>query len=151
MMKNIFTNTWYPKTRVLISELSGDINIDEIEKWEQSLKRLLSKMEPDSQFKIFINLHGLKAIDLVAHKRFRTIVPTILAEYNWKVGYVNLFEDEAKDLVLKSDRGITCVAAAHCHDDETKIERYDNMFGKPNERFFTDPVVALDWLNRLEV
>lgn len=151
MLKRIFTNTWHPLTRILISELSGDIYLDEIENWEQSLITKLNKIESNIEFKIFINLHGFKAIDLIAHKRFRTIIPTILAEYNWKVGYVNLFENEAKDLVLKRSRGITCIAAAHCHDDATKIERYENMFGKYNERFFTEPSVAFDWLNHLQV
>lgn len=60
--------------------------------------------------------------------------------------YVDLFEEDAKKLVLSVTRGITCIAAAHCHQDAGKIERYQSHYSRPNEHFFTDPEKAEKWI-----
>lgn len=151
MEKNIIKNNWHPGKRMLMSQLSGNISSEEIEIWETSLNSSLEEIEANSHFKIFINLVGFTAIDLTAHKRFRTIIPNALAEYNWKVGYVNLFENEANSMNLRSARGISCIAAAHSHHDESKMQLYENRFGKYNERFFTDSVLAENWLKQFKI
>lgn len=151
MEKKIITTEWYPDKSILITHLAGNISTEDLAVWEESFKTSLDMIEANACFKIFVNLHGFKAVDLMTHKSFRTIIPITLSEYGWKVGYIGLFEKEAEDIVFISKRGITCIAAAHCHHDATKIERYESQFGRYNERFFTDPVLAEHWLRNLEV
>jgi hypothetical protein len=145
----IAETTWIPEKQLVVTHLSGEAEQTGIETWEASLQEALAQIPDDSTFRILVNIHGFQAADLEAHKTFRTIVPLTLAAYGWKVGYVNLFEEEAKNLVYTSTRGIKCVAAAHCHQDATKIERYQTRFGRPNEQFFTDPEQARRWLESL--
>lgn len=139
---------WYPGKKLIITHISGDVDKSDAEEWEQSLKDALNKIDNDDTFKIFVNLHGFKAVDLDAHKRFRGIVPSALANYGWKVGYVNLFE-ESSSITLSNIRGIKCIAAAHAHQDASKIDQYEARFGKSNERFFTDPLEAEKWIDGL--
>jgi hypothetical protein len=136
---------WIPEEKLIITHITGDADMTDVEEWDNSLQHALSKIEDNGRFKIFVNLHGFKALDLAAHKRFRTVVPGTLARYGWKAGYVNLFE-EAADIQLSNTRGISCVAAVHVHQDETKIEKYQSMFGTDSECFLTDPGQAETWI-----
>jgi hypothetical protein len=141
---------WYPELSLLATRLSGEINSADIDRWKQSLLEKLSMVEDNSRFKILVNLYGFQAADLPTHKKYRTIIPELLAGYGWKVGYVNLFE-EAASMQLTYTRGIRCVAAAHVHQDETKIEKYESLFGKENEHFFTNPIAADAWIRTIQV
>ncbi|KAA9340173.1 hypothetical protein [Adhaeribacter soli] len=145
----IAETTWIPEKQLVVTHLSGEAEQADIATWEASLQEALAQIPDDSTFRILVNIYGFQAADLEAHKTFRTIGPLTLAAYGWKVGYVNLFEEEAKSLNYSSTRGIKCVAAAHCHQDATKIERYQTNFGRPNEQFFTDPEQARRWLESL--
>lgn len=149
MATTITETNWYPEKRLIITHLSGDLEHSDIERWEQSLKETLNLVEDNSSFKIFVNLFGFKAVNINAHKRFRDVVPLTLAGYDWKVGYLGLFEEEAKTMVFTNTRGIQCAGAAHAHQDETKIVMYDSAFSSNRERFFTDPVLALQWIEAL--
>lgn len=148
-MPNITESHWLPEQQLLITHISGDITRAEVEYWEDTLHQALAEIPDDTSFKIFINLYGFKATDLDAHKRFRTIVPATLATYGWKVGYVDLFAEEAKGLEIRYTRGIRCTGAAHVHQDDTKIDRYEAEFSSPRERFFTDPEMARKWIEGL--
>jgi hypothetical protein len=145
----ITTTEWHPDKKLIITQLSRDVDLADVELWETSFKNTLDTIEDNGIFKIFVNLHGFKAADIEAHKRYRSIIPLTLADYGWKVGYVDLF-DEARDMSFKNIRGIRCVAAAHVHHDETKIEKYEMNFGRENERFFTDPKRAEEWIEALK-
>lgn len=147
----VFDTQWIPATGLMITELSGDIAIPEIEMWEQSLSRELNKIDDGASFKILVNLYGFTAVNVDAHKRFRNIVPLVLSRYNWKVGYVDLFEEEARSIQYTTTRGIQCVAAAHVHQDESKIEKYESNYSRANEHYFTDPAKALDWITNIRV
>ncbi|QHT71796.1 hypothetical protein GXP67_36605 [Rhodocytophaga rosea] len=59
--------------------------------------------------------------------------------------------EEAERMSISITRGITCVTAAHVDHDKSKIEKHDTMFGKINERFFTDSKQAEIWLEQKEV
>lgn len=148
--KNISTY-WYPEKRLIITHISGDIEKSDIEQWEKSFKSTLDQIEDNSTFKIFVNMHGFKAVNIDAHKRFRGVVPLTLADYGWKVGYLNLFEEEAKTMTYKNIRGIKCVGAAHSHQDETKMELYETKFSSDREHFFIDPAQARQWIENLEM
>ncbi|WP_290792178.1 hypothetical protein [Flavihumibacter sp. UBA7668] len=145
---NIATN-WYPEKSLLVTNISGDLEISDIEEWEQSFKTTLDRLEDKTSFKIFVNMHGFRAVDISAHKRFRSVIPLTLADFGWKVGYVDLFEEEAKNMVYRNIRGIACTGAAHAHQDETKMDLYEQRFSSERERFFTDPLLAKKWIEEL--
>ncbi|PSR55001.1 hypothetical protein AHMF7605_16560 [Adhaeribacter arboris] len=146
MELNQITRTdWYPSQKLIITQLSGNVDSAAINGWEQSLHKSLNLVEDQGTFKILVNLFGFKAMDFAAHKKFRTVIPETLASYGWRTGYLNLFE-EAADLKLTNKRGIQCVAAAHVHQDATKIQKYEILFGKEDEHFFTNPEVTENWI-----
>jgi len=141
--------TWHADQKLLITQISGEVDLKDIEHWEQSLQHGLAQLADNSSFKIFVNLYGFKATSIEAHKRFRTIIPSTLASYGWRVGYLGLFE-EAVNLPIIQTRGIRCTAAVHVHQDETKIALYEERFGHEREHFFTDPVKAEAWIRSIE-
>lgn len=147
----ITQTNWDPKKKLLTTHISGDIDKNDVEQWEESLKKALDQMEDNITFKIFINMHGFKAINIDVHKRFRNVIPLTLAEYDWKVGYLRLFEEETKKITYKNTRGIRCVAAAHTHQDQSKMELYQTRFSSPKEHFFIDPIKAQQWIENLNV
>lgn len=142
---------WYPEKRLVVTRISGYLDNNDIEYWEKGFKAALEKIEDNSEFKILVDMFGFKATDLEAHKRFRGIIPLVLAEYGWKVGYVNLFEEEAKAMTFKNTRGITCVGAAHAHQDETKMNLYETRFSSTREHFFSNPLQAREWIENLDL
>lgn len=140
---------WFPETKTIDTHISGSVNFSGVEQWEASLHRALSQIENNGVFKIMIDLHGFKAIDLDTHKRFRTIIPLTLSQYGWKVGYTDLFEEEAGSIQYMNIRGIQCIAAAHVHHDDTKIGLYERSYSRSNEHYFTDPAEARNWLQHI--
>jgi hypothetical protein len=146
-MKTIKTD-WIAAEQLITTEISGDIDLQDVEQWERSIGDALAKVPDNGTFRIFVNLHGFKAINIDVHKKFRSIIPLTLSNYGWKVGYVNLFE-EAADMPVTTTRGIRCTAAAHVHQDATKIEKYEENFGNDTEHFFTDPAKGESWIRSL--
>lgn len=147
----ITETSWEADKKLIITHISGDIEKPDIEKWEKSFQAVLENIPDGDSFKILVNMHGFKAVDLDAHKRFRGIVPMALAAYGWKVGYVDLFEEEAKTMAYTNTRGIRCVGAAHVHQDETKMHLYQTRFSRDNEQFFTEPDRAREWIGNLAI
>ncbi|MDN4166186.1 hypothetical protein QWY31_11775 [Cytophagales bacterium LB-30] len=136
---------WFPNENLIETQLKGDITQEDVKYWKSTLAKAFSQIGQGTRFKILIDLYGFKAVDLATHKLYREIIPLLLADYNWKVGYVDLFE-EAKDMKFSSLLGITCIAAAHVHQDEEKINKYQERFSRENEQFFTDPLKARAWI-----
>ncbi|QHV93659.1 hypothetical protein [Spirosoma endbachense] len=149
-MTKVAKSEWYPGKKLIITQLSGDIKEADVVLWEKSLQDTLAQIGDHGSFKIFINLHGFTATDFATHKQFRGIIPETLARYGWKVGYVDLFVEAAK-MRYTNTRGITCVAAAHTHQDALKIDAYEQRFGRENEHFFTDPQKAYEWIDSVDL
>lgn len=147
-IKNL-SSKWYNVKKLLVTRISGDVNMQDVIQWEKSLYRALGKINDNDTFKIYIDLFGYKALDVDVHKRFRNIIPFALSKYGWRVGYLYLFE-EANDLELSLTRGIRCVGAAHVHQDRSKISKYQFLFGIDNEAYFDDRLLASQWINALE-
>lgn len=141
--------SWDADQKLIITHISGDIEKSDVEKWERSFQAALENIPDNELFKILVNMHGFKAVDLDAHKRFRGTVPVTLAAYGWKVGYIDLFDEEAKTMRYIHTRGIQCVGAAHVHQDETKMSLYQARFSRDNEHFFTDSDKAKEWIETL--
>lgn len=151
MTTKIIQTRWYPEKRLIVTHISGDIAISDIELWEESFKGILDQIEDNTTFKIFVNMYGFKAVNIDAHKRFRGVVPLTLSSYGWKVGYIDLFEEEARTLIYTNTRGIQCVGAAHSHHDETKMDLYQTRFSSEREHFFIDPTLARHWIESLKI
>ncbi|MET6998107.1 hypothetical protein [Chitinophaga defluvii] len=149
--KKITATNYYPDKKLVVTHISGDLEKTDIEQWEKSFKDTLKQLPDNTTFKIFVNMYGFKAVNIDTHKRFRGIVPLTLADYGWKVGYLGLFEEEAKTMTYKNTRGIKCVGAAHSHQDETKMDLYETKFSSDNEHFFPDPTQARQWIENLEI
>ncbi|GAB2792770.1 hypothetical protein GCM10027275_42130 [Rhabdobacter roseus] len=147
----ITETNWYPEKRLIVTRISGNLDKNDIEQWEKGFKYVLGKVENNTLFKIFVDMHGFNAMSLDAHKRFRSVIPLTLADYGWKTGYVDLFEEEAKAIRYKNTRGIQCVGAAHAHQDETKMALYESKFSSEREHFFLDPMQAMQWIENLEI
>lgn len=147
----ITETTWHSEKRLLVTHISGHLEQSDIEQWEESLKDALTQMEDNTTYKIFINMNGFEAANIDAHKRFRAVIPLTLADYGWKVGYLDLFEDEAKIMTYRNTRGIRCGGAAHSHQDKIKMDLYEQRYSSDNERFFTDPAHARQWIENLVI
>ncbi|MBO9634181.1 MAG: hypothetical protein J7578_13780 [Chitinophagaceae bacterium] len=141
-------NTIYLKEQqLIITELSGDLDMEDVEQWSQSLKDVLSSLEPNTRFKILVDLHGFKAQNFEVHKKFRVVVPLTLAAYGWYIGYLRMFPET--EICISSTNNIHCIAAAHVHQDETKIRNYAENYSMINEGYFTDPVAAREWIEAI--
>ncbi len=147
----IFGTQWFPEEKTIDTRISGDVSVQDIEQWEESLHFALGQIETGAEFRIMVDLFGYSPVNIEAHKRFRAVIPLTLSQYGWKVGYVDLFEDEKEKLQYVSTRGIKCIAAAHAHQDETKIGLYERSYSRDNEHFFTDPQKAREWLKGLAI
>ncbi|TGM57812.1 hypothetical protein [Leptospira adleri] len=139
------TTRWISEKQLISTTLSGKVKMEDVELWEKRLLESIDQIPENAVFKILVNLHGFEAANMEAHKRFRTVIPGVLSDYGWKVGYLNLFE-ESEQMTFRNLRGIRCIAAAHVHQDETKINSYQEKFGRENERFYTDPKIAEAWI-----
>ncbi|MGX5853716.1 hypothetical protein ACWKW6_08740 [Dyadobacter jiangsuensis] len=146
----VIRSDWYPADRLIVTQISGLVDQSDIMVWEQTLNTAFLTVPDSTEVKIFVNLYGFTASDLKAHQYFRSIIPITLASYGWKVGYLAMFPDEAERLTMSYIREIRCIAAAHCHQDETKIEKYQALYSSANEHFFTEPDVAELWVRNLK-
>ncbi len=144
-VEKIIGTNWWPDEKLIETKLIGEVDLDDIHSWKRSLTEAMNKIPEGGSFKIMVNLYGFKAVNIEAHKQYREIIPLLLAQYDWKVGYVNLFE-ESKTMKFTRTRGIHCFAAVHVHQDEEKIRKYEENFGRTNEHFMTDPIKAMQWI-----
>jgi hypothetical protein len=135
--------------QLIITELSGELDMDDVEEWHQSLRSAIAALQPGTKFRILVNLHGFRAKDFEVHKKFRVIIPLTLAECGWYVGYLRMFPET--EITIRSTNNIRCVAAAHVHQDETKIRNYAEHYSMINEGFFTDPVKAREWIEAIRL
>jgi hypothetical protein len=145
----ILRTDWYPAKKLIVTQISGEVDAEDITLWKDSFKSSLDRIENGGTFKIFVNLFGFKAININVHKLFRDIIPLTLADYGWEVGYVRMFEEEASKIKYTRKRNIRCVGAAHAHHDETKMEIYQSCFSRSEEHFFKDPKEAEMWIENL--
>ncbi|WP_439558411.1 hypothetical protein [Dyadobacter sp.] len=146
----IISSNWYADQQLIVTQISGNVEQEDVLHWEQTLHAALDQVADSGVFNIFVNLHGFNAVDLNVHKYFRSIVPLTLARYGWKVGYVAMFPEEAEKIVITRNRNIQCIAAAHCHHDVTKMEKYETLYSSENEHFFIDVEEAAAWISGLD-
>ena len=124
---------WIAGQSLLVTRISGEVEMQDVELWENSLTLALSQVADYGVFKMLIDLHGFKAANIQVHKKFREIIPLTLSRYGWRVGYLDMFPEASVTLI--NERGIQCMAAAHVHHDASKINLYESEYSGPNERF----------------
>ncbi|TGK82240.1 hypothetical protein EHQ24_13320 [Leptospira noumeaensis] len=149
MDKELYTR-WDDKKNLITTRLSGLITETEVSQWKDGLEKTFTELPQGTKFKIFVNLHGFSPASMSAHKMYREIIPLLLSKYNWRIGYLDLFE-EAKDLKLTSENGTECLAAVHCHHDSYKINEYEKKFGKDSEHFWDDPERSATWIESYSI
>lgn len=148
-MSKYYFSEWKPVDKLLITRLSGELNKEDIVAWEKSLSDAAKKIPANSEFKLLINLFGFKAANFEVHKEFRNIIPLFLAEYGYRIGYLDMFPEAT--IKLKNNRSIQCVAMANVHQDETKMKDYQVKFSNAHEQYFVDDKEALMWIQKLEI
>jgi hypothetical protein len=67
------------------------LKADDIEALKEEIDRTMSRVPDNSTFKMLVNLHGFKAENFEVHKAFRNMVPLLLANYGYRVGYLDSF------------------------------------------------------------
>lgn len=138
---------YYKDQQLIVTTLSGELDAADVQEWHESLKAVTGSLEAGTQFKILVDLHGFKANNFEVHKQFRVMVPQLLAEYGWYVGYIRMFPEA--EICIRSTNNIRCRAAAHVHHDETKIANYASNYSMINEGFFTDSRAAKEWVEAI--
>lgn len=147
MEKRIDT-TWHPDQRLIITTLRGKLKVCDLSYWEESLHTSLKQIGDQSEFKILVNLYGFEAENFLIHQEYRTIIPLLLADYGYRIGYLDMFPEA--NLIVKNIRGIQCIAMANVHHDEEKMADYEMRFGKSNEKYFTEYETALNWITTVK-
>lgn len=143
-------NTSYiAEQQLIITELSGEVDMPDVEQWQQGLQQVIAQLEPGTKFKILVNLHGFKAQNFEVHKKYRNTIPLALADCGWYVGYLRMFPEA--EVFIRSKNNTYCLAAAHVHQDETKIRNYAENYSMLNEGFFTDPIEARNWIDKIKL
>jgi hypothetical protein len=146
-MEKIMRSEWHSKEHLLITKISGKLNKQDIESWRNSLLTAMSSIPAKSTFKMLVDLYGFEADNMEVHKEFRTIIPSLLADYNYRIDYLDMFPEATVE--LKRTRGISCIAMANVHHNAEKMSDYQTRFGKYHEQYFTESEAALSWIRNL--
>ncbi len=142
-------SSWDAERRLLITRLQGKVHSEDIYRWETSLQCGLDRIEDNKTFKTILDLYGYEPDSIEVHKKMRTVAPLTLAMYGFRTALLDI--NDPIDFPIQKTRGISCVAVAHIHHEEFKMETYDQEIGRANERFFTDFNKAELWVNTINV
>ena len=143
-MNRIYAS-WDPQTELLQTELSGTIAVADVLLWRDRLYQALALIQDNGQFFLWSNLQGYKPANIEAHQMMRPIIPELLISHGMRPAYADLF-DESPEIDITLARGIRCLAHATIHHDQTKMSHFECTIAKRNQRFFSDPREAENWL-----
>ncbi|WP_246839254.1 hypothetical protein [Leptospira levettii] len=149
IMKIEYFTKWEKDSNLIITRLTGFVTELDVKEWEIGLKQVFRDLPKGTKFKMFVNFHGLSPSTVTAHKSYRDVIPLLLSQYGWRIGYLDLFE-EANDLTISKTNESECYATVHCHQDGYKIQEYERRFGKENEHFYEDPIFSEAWIRSYE-
>lgn len=149
MMAKKIESSWAPDRRLMVTQISGEINVADVKRWRESLQYALDQIPNNTPFKILVNMYGSCPVDINAHIQLNTTVPQLLSQYGWKVGSIDMFEDQANAMSYTRKRGVYCYGAAHCHHDIFKMELCEIYYSSNNEHYFTDPGYAEQWISAI--
>ena len=134
---------WMPEVRAVLTQLTGTVDLAEVERWITGLDTELSKIPDGTEIVLLSNLHGYEPADLEAHKRMRVIIPTRLAAMGFRTALADAVN---ATIVTASTPRVLCSKVAHVHHDATKMAAYEAAHATPRERFFTSAAFANEWI-----
>lgn len=146
-MKKIIRPTWEPKQSLLDTTLYGRMDEEDIAEWKQMLQMSIDAIPDDTSFKMLVNLTGFEAANTNVYAAFRNTLPCLLAEYDCRLSFLNLFPETV--IKLSSKRGIRCLALANVTEQVKRMDYYDYRFAGEQEGFFPGVNEALQWLNKI--
>ncbi|MBD2072557.1 hypothetical protein H6F86_01225 [Phormidium sp. FACHB-592] len=146
MMTEIMHTTWNPTEQILRTRISGVLNQEQVEAWEQSLEQMSRQIPKHLNFTMLVDIQGYEVSeqDKAVHQQQRVVIPTFLARHGFEVGFFRLFE--VQNTIPPSPDRARCVAVAHVHHDCNKMALYNQNLGRSNERFFCQLSEAEAWL-----
>jgi hypothetical protein len=147
-MNALASSVWEAQNQLLTTQLTGDLHVQDIARWEASLQETLAQVEENGGFKLLVDLAGYELQDMAAHKAMRVVIPQLLAAYGLRPALLDLFPEA--ELTLTRTRGIVCQAVANVHHDVDKMAEYERTLGRANQRFFTNVEEARAWLLALD-
>jgi hypothetical protein len=116
--------------------------------YRDALRGALAEISPGSTF---VWLSSAVRYDPLenrpAHAELRSILLVTLAAYGFRTSLLDVYE--GVDLPITRRRGVTCRAIAHVHEPRARVDASNEHFGRPNEWYFSDEGVALEWLAKL--
>lgn len=137
-------SSWHPNERLIVTRLNGKVSINDIKKWEGDLLKVIDSIPSDSSFKIMVDLSNFEAENTEAHKYFRNIIPLLLADHHYRIGYLDMFPEAS--IQLRKKRGIECLAMVNVHHNEEKMTDYQSRFSSTREQYYTDRDKAMKWI-----
>lgn len=140
MNNKIIDAQYLASQHLLHLRLSGNIDSNDIALWNAKIQRAKDEIPNNSVIKCLLDLTGFKAVNIQVHKEFRNIVPSLLLNFNYKIGFIDLFPEA--EFTLSSERGICCIAYANAHDDEEKMKKYSTLFNSTTEFYSTNAIEA---------
>jgi hypothetical protein len=146
-MKKIIRASWDPKQSLLSTTLRGRMNEEDIAEWKEMLQMSIDAIPDDTSFKMLANFTGVETVNANVHAAFRVSLPHLLARYDCRLSFLNLFPEAAVE--LSSKRGIRCRAIASVMEDAEQMGEYDYRFASEQEGFFNEADEALQWLNKV--
>lgn len=147
-MDNKVMTEWYANEQLVITRLQGKITGNDVQRWKGSLHAVMNTIPDDKKFKILVDLYGFEAENTEVHKEYRSIIPLLLADYGYHIGYLDMFPEAT--IELQNKRGIQCVAMANVHHNADKMLDYQIRFGREHEHYFTETDAALAWIKKYE-
>jgi hypothetical protein len=148
-MEKLIYTSWDATSKILVTTLRGKVNEEDVDSWEASLTNTLASIPDGTRFKILVNLHGFEAENMDVHKRYRTIMPLLLAQYGYRIGYLDMFPEA--EIELHHTRGIRCIAMANVHHNADKMNDYQRRFANVHEHYFTEPEDAWNWITNVVI
>lgn len=137
---------WNPTTRILATHVSGVVSAGDVAAWKKDLEQATRALPDDGAFGMLVDLRGYEVAeqDLSVHKTMREVMPQLLAEHGFEVGFFKLFETAPS--ATRRTGSTLCVAVANVHHDEAKMARYNELLATESERFFHRAEDARVWL-----
>ena len=134
---------WMPEVRAVLTQLSGTVDVAEVERWIAGLDAELAKIPDGTEIVLLSDLHGYEPADLDAHKRMRDVIPTRLAAMGFRTTLADVVGATLE--VARAPR-VVCSKVAHVHHDAGKMAAYEAGHATPHERFFTSAAFANEWI-----
>lgn len=141
------TTTWDPRSFILRTRFSSPAGIADVVSWRAGLYAAAAVIRRGSSFKLLVDIRGydVASTDPSVHKVQREVVPIFLAAHHFRTGFIDFFG--VKGDVSPSKEDAICVAVAHLHHEEPKMNLYRQALGREVENFFSDLPEAESWLS----